>query len=127
MFEMEKTCRNCRFWICKKVIVRTSVEMGLCTNDKCIEQLSVEVSADAFIDRNKSPLLFHDGFGCLFFEEKPVCHCGGECIRSTGIVNEWVGTSEWPDGDMAGATLGPSSEGTMVNCWKCRDCGHSFT
>lgn len=60
-------------------------------------------------------------------ETPPICHCGGECIRSTGIVNEWVGTSEWADGDMAGATLGTSSEGTLVNCWKCRDCGHSFT
>lgn len=60
----------------------------------------------------------------------PTCRvCGGYMSEGIAIQNEPCATSEWSDGDMTGATFGPSSEGTIVRVMKCAGptgCGHSY-
>lgn len=61
-------------------------------------------------------------------ENKIICKkCGGDCSKSKAIINLLSASSEWNDGDMLGATLSPSNEGKLINCLKCKKCGHSFS
>lgn len=67
----------------------------------------------------------------FFFEQshakKPTCRkCGGEMSAGIALENLVAGSSEWPDGDMSGATFGMSTDTKAVRVMKCEKCGHSF-
>lgn len=59
--------------------------------------------------------------------KKPTCRkCGGEMNAGIALENLVAGSSEWPDGDMSGATFGMSTDTKAVRVMKCEKCGHSF-
>lgn len=53
--------------------------------------------------------------------------CGGRCKESRALVNPLCGSPEFSDGDMAGATLSAAADAVILDCFKCENCGHSFT
>ena len=53
--------------------------------------------------------------------------CGGRCKEARALVNPIFGSPEFSDGDMAGATLSAAADAVILDCFKCEDCGHSFT
>lgn len=56
--------------------------------------------------------------------EKGTCRrCGGEMKPSKAIENTYTGTPDFPDGDVVTISLG--GPGKLVDCLKCRQCGHS--
>lgn len=60
--------------------------------------------------------------------EPPTCRrCNVQAVRGSALKNVLAGSSEWADGDMSGATLTLSGNADLIDCWKCPECGHSWT
>lgn len=58
-----------------------------------------------------------------------VCReCGGKCIESKAFENTYVAMNDFGnDAGEDGSTMSKIGEAELINCYKCTDCGHSFT
>lgn len=53
------------------------------------------------------------------------CKCGGEMRPGIAMQSTVVGSADFPGGEAV--TLTEGGPGRLVDCWKCSDCGWSYT
>lgn len=51
--------------------------------------------------------------------------CGGEMAPGKAIAQTYAGIPDFPGKEVV--TLSPGGPGVLVDCLKCRECGHSVT
>lgn len=61
--------------------------------------------------------------------EKITCKkCKGECKPSTALENTWVSSDDFGgDAFQPGSTISKIGQPVIIDCYKCIECGHSFT
>jgi len=54
--------------------------------------------------------------------------CGGDIEQGQALENTWIGFDDFGnDAGQPGTTMSKIGHPNMINCHKCKSCGHSFT